>query len=240
MLQAAVFVREGTANADRAFVCSNNSINLGSTALTFVGLASALGALLAASNLSDVANKTTAFNNVSPCSVKGDIVTHDGTNNVRLAVGSTNGMLVGAVASAAAWVDPPCTIVLHNSTNTAIAANSNFYGIESSGSTIARFIVPTGKTLYILGVSANWDTGAGSGPGRFATWAARMVRPRRRSPRQPRQARRVPVPRRRRARSPPRSRRTRLATRYSLGGRTTPPRRVRWVRTPRVSGCGES
>lgn len=170
MLQAAVFIREGTANADRAFVCTNNSITIGSTALTFVGLASALGALLAASNLSDVANKTTAFNNVSPCSVKGDIVTHDGTNNVRLAVASTNGMLVGAVASAAAWVDPPCTIVLHNSTNTAIAANSNFYGIESSGSTVARFVVPTGKTLYILGVSANWDTGAGTG-----TWTIRLV-----------------------------------------------------------------
>jgi hypothetical protein len=45
---AAVFVEQGTANADKAFVCTNNSITLGSTSITFVAFTSAIGALTAA------------------------------------------------------------------------------------------------------------------------------------------------------------------------------------------------
>jgi hypothetical protein len=40
-----VFVEQGTTNADRAYVCTNNSITLGSTSVTFVAFTSAIGAL---------------------------------------------------------------------------------------------------------------------------------------------------------------------------------------------------
>lgn len=103
--------------------------------------------------------------------VKGDLVTHDGSTPTRLAIGSTASMVLGISSSSMpAWIDPPVTIQLHNSTNSAIAAGSSFYGIESTSSTVARFIVPTGKTFYGLGVSSNWDTGTGSG-----TWTIRHV-----------------------------------------------------------------
>lgn len=65
LVQAAVFVMEGTANADRAFVCTNNSITLGATSITFVTFTSALGALLASNNLSDLGSALTARSNLS-------------------------------------------------------------------------------------------------------------------------------------------------------------------------------
>lgn len=65
VLQAAVFVEEGTANADTLWVCSTNApITLGTTGLVFVQLANGAGGLLAVNNLSDVANAGTARTNL--------------------------------------------------------------------------------------------------------------------------------------------------------------------------------
>lgn len=51
-LQATMFVREGTANADTMWTCTNNSITLGSTALTFAQLTTGGASVL--DDLSDV------------------------------------------------------------------------------------------------------------------------------------------------------------------------------------------
>lgn len=64
LLSAAVFVQQGTANADRAWVCTNDAIVLGTTAIVFVGFAAVNGALIAANNLSDVASAATARTNL--------------------------------------------------------------------------------------------------------------------------------------------------------------------------------
>lgn len=65
LVNATVIVEQGTANADKAFVCTNDSITLGSTAIVFVNYAVAItGALLAANNLSDLANVATARSNL--------------------------------------------------------------------------------------------------------------------------------------------------------------------------------
>ena len=61
---AAVFVAEGTTNADKAFVCTNNSVTIGSTSITWVNFAASTGALLATNNLSDVASASTARTNI--------------------------------------------------------------------------------------------------------------------------------------------------------------------------------
>jgi len=47
--------------------------------------------LIASNNLSDVANKTTSFNNVSPMTTAGDLIVFNGTNNVRLPGSTTDG-----------------------------------------------------------------------------------------------------------------------------------------------------
>jgi len=64
LVSAAVFVEQGTVNADKAFVCTNNSITIGSTSITFTAFASVVGALIAANNLSDLANAATARDNL--------------------------------------------------------------------------------------------------------------------------------------------------------------------------------
>lgn len=115
------------------------------------------------------ATATAGMNNLSPLTTRGDIMRRDATNTTRLAVGTAN-QILKSDGTDPSWADPYPTIILHNSTNSALAAGATFYGIEASSSTVARYIVPTGKTLYIVGVSANWDTGTGSG-----TWTIRLV-----------------------------------------------------------------
>lgn len=64
LVNAAVFIEQGTANADKAFVCTNNSITLGSTSVVFTNFAASTGALLATNNLSDVGSASSARSNL--------------------------------------------------------------------------------------------------------------------------------------------------------------------------------
>jgi hypothetical protein len=64
LVSSAVFVQSGTINADKAFVCTNDSITIGVTSIVFAGFASVVGALVAANNLSDLNNTTTARTNL--------------------------------------------------------------------------------------------------------------------------------------------------------------------------------
>ncbi len=64
LVSCAVFVEQGTANADKAFVCTNNSITIGVTNINFVNFAATTGALLATNNLSDLASASTARTNL--------------------------------------------------------------------------------------------------------------------------------------------------------------------------------
>lgn len=74
--------------------------------------------LKVANDLSDVNNSTTSFDNISPTTTKGDLIVNDGTNNVRLPVGTDGKFLVS------------------DSTATEGVAWSNEVYIEGSGQTI--------------------------------------------------------------------------------------------------------
>ncbi len=64
LVSCAFFTQQGTINADKAFVCTNDTITIGTTNITFVPFASVLGALLAANNLSDLTNVVIARTNL--------------------------------------------------------------------------------------------------------------------------------------------------------------------------------
>jgi hypothetical protein len=81
-----------------AYVLINTSLNV---------------ALLKANNLSDVANVTTAFNNISPATTTGDMIYFNGTNNVNLAIGSTN-QIMSVVGGIPTWVANPGLLIANN------------------------------------------------------------------------------------------------------------------------------
>lgn len=58
------------------------------------------GVLPIANGGTNASTKTTAFDNLSPLTTKGDIIVHDGANNVRLAVGADDLVLVADSAQA--------------------------------------------------------------------------------------------------------------------------------------------
>lgn len=82
------------------------AITVGTTAITFAEMSST-GALLIANNLSDVNNPTTSFDNISPTTTKGDLIANDGTNNVRVALGTNNQVLTAdsAAPSGVKWAE---------------------------------------------------------------------------------------------------------------------------------------
>ncbi|HEY1191906.1 MAG TPA: hypothetical protein VGE74_30020 [Gemmata sp.] len=61
---AAVFVTQGSTNADKAFTQTADSITVGTTALVWTQFSGSVGALLASNNLSDLANAATARTNL--------------------------------------------------------------------------------------------------------------------------------------------------------------------------------
>lgn len=81
-------------------------VNNGATALAFgaVDLSTAAaitGTLGIANGGTGQTTATAAFNGLSPGTTKGDLIVHDGTNEVRLAVGATNGHVLQVDSTAA-------------------------------------------------------------------------------------------------------------------------------------------
>jgi hypothetical protein len=83
LVSASVFVEQGTANADKAFVCTNDAITLGVTNINFVAFLTVLGALIASNDLSDLTNVSTARTNLGGTTVGQNIFTGADPSAVR-------------------------------------------------------------------------------------------------------------------------------------------------------------
>lgn len=123
LISAAVFVQQGTANADLAFVCTNNSIVLGVTNIVFVSFTSATGAVLAGNNLSDLTSASTARINLGLA-----IGTNVQAYSANLNSSTTAGAAILQAASAAAQ---------RTAMGVAIGTDVQSYSANLSGSTSA-------------------------------------------------------------------------------------------------------
>ena len=99
-----IIVNNGTVNAGTSFIETASVSVIGTDPILFSQFTfSATAVLLKANNLSDVANITTAFNNISPLTTKGDLIGFS-TQNIRVAVGGTNTQVLQVDSSAAAGI----------------------------------------------------------------------------------------------------------------------------------------
>lgn len=104
-------VISGTVNAGSSWFQTANVTTCNSDSQTWTQFQRASSDyLLKANNLSDVANKTTSFDNIAPCSTQGDIAYYNGTHWVCLATG-TSGQFLKTLGAAAnpAWADVSAT-----------------------------------------------------------------------------------------------------------------------------------
>ena len=112
------------------------SFSAGTTGLTpstaTTGAVTLAGTLAIGSGGTGATTKTAAFDALAPTTTAGDIIWYNGVDNVRLAIGSANDLLVSQ-GSAPAWIDPnSVTVGKVNIFNT--SANATYYPLFVSGS----------------------------------------------------------------------------------------------------------
>jgi hypothetical protein len=140
-----VVINNGTLYGGTSFIETASVSVIGTDPILFSQFTfSATAVLLKANNLSDVANTTIAFNNISPLTTKGDLIGFS-TQNVRLPVGSTNGMVLqvnSAAATGLAWSSAtyPATTTLNqilfsSATNTVTGISAIAGGVLVSDNT---------------------------------------------------------------------------------------------------------
>lgn len=144
LISAVVFVEQGTANADTAFVCTNDAITMGVTAITFVTMSSMGGALLAVNNLSDLSNAGTARTNLG----LGTIATQD-ANNVAITGGAITGTTIDGV-SIKTYVDNLVNgLKWKQSVKAATTGPGTFASDFENGDTVDGVVLATGDRLLI-------------------------------------------------------------------------------------------
>lgn len=131
-----VVITNGTLYAGTSFIQTASVSAVGTDPILFSQFTfSATAVLLKANNLSDVANTTTSFNNISPLTTQGDLITYN-AGNIRLGIGSTGNILTVA-AGLPAW-----TTATYPSTTT---ANQILY--SSATNTVAGLSTIAGGVL---------------------------------------------------------------------------------------------
>lgn len=100
-----VIINNGTLYGGSSFVETASVAAIGTDPILFSQFTfSATAVLLKANNLSDVASTSSAFNNISPLTTKGDLIGYS-TSNIRVAVGGSDGQILQVKAAATAGFD---------------------------------------------------------------------------------------------------------------------------------------
>jgi len=165
-----VIINNGTVNATTSWLETVSVSAVGTDPILFSQFTFAPSAfLLKANNLSDVASTTTSFNNISPLTTKGDILAYS-TTNTRLAVGGTDGQILGVSSGAPtgiAWSTPTYPMVSATSGKFIISDGTNFVPststIPSSAGATANKVLLSDGTNYILSTPTFPNASATSG-----------------------------------------------------------------------------
>ncbi len=168
-----VIINNGTLYGGSSFIETASVAAIGTDPILFSQFTfSATAVLLKANNLSDVANTTTAFNNISPLSTKGDLIGYS-SQNIRVAVGSTNAQILQVNSAATAGISwstatyPVTTTVnqiLYSSATNVIGGISSIAGgvLVTDASSVPSLLANPGAAGKVL-QSANaaiptWST----------------------------------------------------------------------------------
>ena len=168
-----VIINNGTVYGGTSFIETASVATIGTDPILFSQFTfSASSVLLKANNLSDVANATTSFNNISPLTTKGDLIGFS-TQNVRLAVGMSDGQILqvsSAAATGLAWstatypVTTTANQILYSSaTNTVTGLSSAVGGVlVTDASSVPSFLANPGVSGKVLqsvnGAISAWST----------------------------------------------------------------------------------
>jgi hypothetical protein len=168
-----VIINNGTLYGGSSFIETASVSSIGVDAINFSQFTfSATAVLLKANNLSDVANTTTSFNNISPLTTKGDLIGYS-SQNVRLAVGASNGQILqvnSAATTGLAWstatypVTTTANQILYSSATNVVGGISTLAGgvLVTDNSSVPQFLTNPGVANKML-LSANaaipaWST----------------------------------------------------------------------------------
>jgi hypothetical protein len=115
--------------------------------------------------------QTAAFDALSPLTTKGDLIVHDGTNNVRLGVGATNRALFAdsTTTEGVAWKPSPFCV-----TYTIDYTDSAFWAVSTTAD-IALFTVA--QYQKITGITVKHSTVFGDGAGAMTDVTVSVGRP---------------------------------------------------------------
>jgi hypothetical protein len=130
--------------------------------------------LIKANNLSDVAVKATAFNNISPLTTTGDTIIYN-SGNVRLGIGST-GQIYTVVAGLPAWVANPGLLIANNLSdlNNVTTARTNL-GLGTGSSPTFTALTTTGINKVSVANALTAHSGGGQGSALALTVAMNRI-----------------------------------------------------------------
>ena len=171
LISAAVYAEQGSTNSDKAFVCTNNTITLGSTSISFVSFASTLGlSTVATSGLASDLTGTLSLAQL-PAFTGGNVTGSGGSAVLNISasyVGQTSITTLGTITTGT-WNGTPIATAYVAATLTGKALTGiTSLGIRSTGAAFDLTIASTevftaGRTLTIsLGDAARTLTMAGS------------------------------------------------------------------------------
>ncbi len=177
----AIPVINGTVNGTTSWVLTSQVVTVGTTPLTFtIFTKNPSSYLLASNNLSDVANKTTSFNNLSPMTTLGDII-YGGASGAgtRLGIGSGGNALVvsggipawGPVVTSVGFSVPASSIF---GTSGSPVTSSGTLGLTVTGTSGGIPYFDTTSTLSSSGLLTNHAIVLGGGAGAAPTVLASL------------------------------------------------------------------